>query len=214
MMFWTDIARLLQYFRNLFNSFINIFTILQDFNEIFSKYSFNITALCGIFPLRSDELFLSKRWLPIYFTDKFLRVYHLKFLSLVIQIFFPNTLTIFLIFTKTGTFTLFQWTMFIPVLNSPIHILQPIDPYKYFETLKNFQKFYQPLSLCGRNFIATCHRTSLRNFYSTRCALCADGCKSRKPTFMAKRVMKKDYRKDGMWRVKEGGSFRVYGTYR
>ena len=46
-MFWTDIARFLQYFRNLSNSFINIFAILQDFNGIFSKYSFNITVLCG-----------------------------------------------------------------------------------------------------------------------------------------------------------------------
>ena len=46
-MFWTNIARFLQYFRNLSNSFINIFAILQGFNEIFSKYSFNITMLCG-----------------------------------------------------------------------------------------------------------------------------------------------------------------------
>ena len=49
-MFWTDIARFLQYFWNLFNSFINIFAILKDFNGIFSKYSFNITVLCGILP--------------------------------------------------------------------------------------------------------------------------------------------------------------------
>ena len=47
-MFLTDIARFLQYFRNLFNSFINIFEIFQDFNGIFSKYSFNITVLCGL----------------------------------------------------------------------------------------------------------------------------------------------------------------------
>ena len=47
-MFWTDIARFLQYFRNLSNSYINIFAILQDFNLIFSKYSFNIIVLCGI----------------------------------------------------------------------------------------------------------------------------------------------------------------------
>ena len=46
-MFWTDIARFLQYFRNVSNSFINIFAILQGFNGIFSKYSFNITVLCG-----------------------------------------------------------------------------------------------------------------------------------------------------------------------
>ena len=46
-MFWTDIARFLQYFRNLSNSFINIFAILQDFDVIFLKYSFNITVLCG-----------------------------------------------------------------------------------------------------------------------------------------------------------------------
>ena len=46
-MFWTDIARFLQYFRNLSNSFVNTFAILKDFIEIFSKYSFNITVLCG-----------------------------------------------------------------------------------------------------------------------------------------------------------------------
>ena len=44
-MFWTDIARFLQYFRKCF---INIFAILQDFNGIFSKYSFNITVLSGL----------------------------------------------------------------------------------------------------------------------------------------------------------------------
>ena len=48
-MFWTDIARFLQYFRNLSNTFINTFGILQDFNGIFSKYSFNNTVLYGIF---------------------------------------------------------------------------------------------------------------------------------------------------------------------
>ena len=41
------IARFLQYSRNLSNSFINIFEILKDFNEVFSKYSLNITVLCG-----------------------------------------------------------------------------------------------------------------------------------------------------------------------
>ena len=46
-MFWTDIVRFLQYFRNLSNTFTNIFAILQDFHGIFSKYSFNITVLCG-----------------------------------------------------------------------------------------------------------------------------------------------------------------------
>ena len=45
--FWTYIARFLQYFRNLSNSFINIFAILQYFNGIFLKYSFNITVLVG-----------------------------------------------------------------------------------------------------------------------------------------------------------------------
>ena len=45
--FWTDIARFLQYFRNLSNSFINILAILQDFNGIFSKYFLIITVLCG-----------------------------------------------------------------------------------------------------------------------------------------------------------------------
>ena len=47
-MFWTNIARFLQHFINLFNSFINILAILQNFNEIFSKYSLNITLLLGI----------------------------------------------------------------------------------------------------------------------------------------------------------------------
>ena len=46
-MFWTDIARFLQYFRNFLNSFINTFAILQDFNGIFSKYSFDIMVLSG-----------------------------------------------------------------------------------------------------------------------------------------------------------------------
>ena len=46
-MFWPDIARFLQYFINLSNSFINIFAISQDFNGIFWKYSFNITVLYG-----------------------------------------------------------------------------------------------------------------------------------------------------------------------
>ena len=45
-MFWTDIARFLQYFKNLSNRFI-ILLILQDFNGIFAKYSLNITVLCG-----------------------------------------------------------------------------------------------------------------------------------------------------------------------
>ena len=54
-MFWTDIARFLQYFINLSNSFINIFAILQDFNRIFSKYSFNITVLCGYLPKSLHE---------------------------------------------------------------------------------------------------------------------------------------------------------------
>ena len=49
-MFWTDIARFLQNFRNLSNSFINILEILQDFNGIFLKYFLNITVLCGFLP--------------------------------------------------------------------------------------------------------------------------------------------------------------------
>ena len=56
-MFWTDIARFLQYFKNVSNSFINIFAILQDFNGIFSKYSFNITVLCGKHDLKFDLKF-------------------------------------------------------------------------------------------------------------------------------------------------------------
>ena len=42
-----DSNRELPYLRNLSNSFINMFAILQDFNKIFSKYSLNITVLCG-----------------------------------------------------------------------------------------------------------------------------------------------------------------------
>ena len=45
-MFWLDIAKFLQYFRNLSNSFINI-TMLQDINGIFSKYSLNMTVVRG-----------------------------------------------------------------------------------------------------------------------------------------------------------------------
>ena len=45
--FWMDIARFLQYFRNLSKSFINILAILQHFNGIFLKYFLNITVLCG-----------------------------------------------------------------------------------------------------------------------------------------------------------------------
>ena len=48
-MFWAEIARFLQYFRNLSNSSTNILAILQDFNGIFLKYSLNITVLCGLF---------------------------------------------------------------------------------------------------------------------------------------------------------------------
>ena len=48
-MFWADIGRFLQYFRYLYNSFINILAILQDFNGIFLKYSLNITVLCRYF---------------------------------------------------------------------------------------------------------------------------------------------------------------------
>ena len=48
-MFLADIARFLQYFRNLSNSFINIVAILQDFNGIFLKYSLNITVQCGLY---------------------------------------------------------------------------------------------------------------------------------------------------------------------
>ena len=33
--------------KRLSNSFINSLAILQDFNEIFSKYCLNITVLCG-----------------------------------------------------------------------------------------------------------------------------------------------------------------------
>ena len=47
-MFWTDIARFLKYFRNLSNSFINILAILQHLNGIFLKYFLNITVLCGL----------------------------------------------------------------------------------------------------------------------------------------------------------------------
>ena len=48
-MFSTDIARFLQYFRNLSNSFINILAILQDFNGIFSKHFLNLTVLCRLY---------------------------------------------------------------------------------------------------------------------------------------------------------------------
>ena len=74
MMFWTDIARFLQYFINLSNSFINIFAILQDFNGIFSKYSFNITVLCGLCTLWvSHTLFDEQRENRVKWCKKMLK---------------------------------------------------------------------------------------------------------------------------------------------
>ena len=67
-MFWTAIARFLQYFRNLSNSFINIFTILQDLNGIFSKYSFNITVLWG-YPFRIMFIVIIVRFFIICFIN-------------------------------------------------------------------------------------------------------------------------------------------------
>ena len=61
-MFRADIARFLQYFRNPSNSFINIFSILQDFNGIFLKYSFNITVLCG----ESSKFSIYSHFSPLY----------------------------------------------------------------------------------------------------------------------------------------------------
>ena len=58
MTFWTDIARFLQYFRNLSNSFINIFAILQHFNGIFLKYLLNITVLCGVIGMIIEDALL------------------------------------------------------------------------------------------------------------------------------------------------------------
>ena len=62
--FWTDIARFLQYFRNLSNSFINILAILQDFNRIFLKYILNIAVLCGSQYIETIEI-LEPFLLPI-----------------------------------------------------------------------------------------------------------------------------------------------------
>ena len=67
-MFWADIARFLQYFRNRSNSFINILAILQDFNGIFLKYSLNITVLCGLLMdpwvlFRHGLWFIKKLWI-------------------------------------------------------------------------------------------------------------------------------------------------------
>ena len=65
------ILTLQQNFRNLSNSFINIFSILQDLNEIFLKYSFNIWMIrSGLFltvlDIFNDEsvhsTFRNKKW--------------------------------------------------------------------------------------------------------------------------------------------------------
>ena len=62
-MFWTDIARSLQYLKNLSNSFINILAILQHFNGIFLKYFLNITVLCGTYSIQVDSnQFHKKLW--------------------------------------------------------------------------------------------------------------------------------------------------------
>ena len=60
-----DIARFLQYFRNLSDSFITILAILQDFNGIFAKYCLNITVLCG-------KLFEHPKYLIIFDIVKYL----------------------------------------------------------------------------------------------------------------------------------------------
>ena len=44
----TGHCKVLQYFRNLSNSFKNILAILQHFNGIFLKYFLNITVLCRL----------------------------------------------------------------------------------------------------------------------------------------------------------------------
>ena len=70
-MFWADIARFLQYFRNLSISFINILAILQNFKEIFSKCSLNITVLCRMFQsspthLRKSSKFQRKKQTKLF----------------------------------------------------------------------------------------------------------------------------------------------------
>ena len=97
-MLWTDIARFLQYFRNLSNSCRNIFAILQDFNGIFSKYSFNITVLCGVilpcmctYAIKSSAI-----WLPLRgrqnraFSSQFRIKYAMYLAELGAQNYFGN----------------------------------------------------------------------------------------------------------------------------
>ena len=75
-MFWTDIARFLQYFRNLSNSFINIIAILQDFNGIFSKYSLLLISFLEFysnsklnFPNQSHQKMINFCHLKSMFSD-------------------------------------------------------------------------------------------------------------------------------------------------
>ena len=65
-MFWTDIARFLQYFKNLSNSFTNILAILQDCNGVFSKYSSILRCYVGIYPFINYYLFFYLSSVVIY----------------------------------------------------------------------------------------------------------------------------------------------------
>ena len=79
-----------QYFRNISNSFINIFAVLQDFNEIFSKYSFNITVLCG---LHLDLLAWDKE-ITLALKSATLLVWEQKFTFLFIKLKIQNKIVI------------------------------------------------------------------------------------------------------------------------
>ena len=46
--FCADIARLLEYFKNISDRFRNILLILEYFHGIFLQYGLNISVLCGI----------------------------------------------------------------------------------------------------------------------------------------------------------------------
>ena len=82
-MFWADIARFLQYFRNLSNSFMNILAILQDFNGIFSKI---LSILrCYVRWMRQFFFFSNSCWCFLRYKEIFFTVkFNFKLLSFIL----------------------------------------------------------------------------------------------------------------------------------
>ena len=98
-MFWADVARFLQHFRNLSNSFINILAILQDFNGIFLKYSLNVTVASN--PSESKKYNENMKFLKSVF---FFYIIYYKILFVFLQRIFKSAKFIFgIIYLKKHT---------------------------------------------------------------------------------------------------------------